>query len=188
MSVDAGLVQRAQQGDEQAFATIVEVISNRFLSVAQRILHDAQLAEDATQQVFVKLWRHLPGLKDPTRFEAWSYRLLVKACYTEHGRRRRWKAESSLQPTDAPPGPDAYRGVIERDELDRALRRVSVDHRAVLVLHYYLDLPQDEVAEALGVPVGTVYSRLHRAHQALRGVLEADARTPEAPLPTEVAR
>jgi RNA polymerase sigma factor (sigma-70 family) len=89
MVMNTDLVTRAQRGDERAFATIVEDVGDRFLGVAHRILHDAQLAEDATQQAFVKLWKHLPSLRDPSRFDAWSYQLLVKACFSEAKRHRR---------------------------------------------------------------------------------------------------
>jgi RNA polymerase sigma-70 factor (ECF subfamily) len=186
--MDADLVARAQRGDERAFANIVEAIGHRWLGVAQRILYDPRLAEDATQQALVKLWRHLPGLRDPARFEAWSYRLLVKACYSEGGRRRRWLADVSLRRFDQPTASDDVATVLDRDELERGLRRISVDHRTVLVLRYYLDLPLDQVAAALDVPFGTVSSRLNRAHEALRGVLEADARTSPHPSPSEATR
>jgi RNA polymerase sigma-70 factor (ECF subfamily) len=66
--------------------------------------------------------------------------------------------------------------VADRDELDRGFRRISIDHRAVVVLHYYLDKPLDEVARILEIPVGTAHSRLHHAMRALRAALDADAR------------
>lgn len=176
VTMNAALVIRAQRGDEQAFASIVVEMSERFLSVAHRILHDAQLAEDACQQAFLKVWKHLPGLRDPSRFESWSYQLLVKACYSEAKRHRRWKSDLSLRVTEPATTSDGLGDVIVRAHLEQALRRLSIDQRAVLVLRYYLDLPVDEVAVALGVPSGTVKSRLHRAHEALRGMLEADAR------------
>ena len=186
--MNADLVIRAQRGDERAFASIVEAVSDRFLGVAHRILHDAQLAEDASQQAFVKLWKHLPGLRDPSRFEAWSYQLLVKACYSEAKRHRRWKTDLSLRLTDPPTALDGLGSVVVRDELEQGLQKISLDHRAVLVLHYYIDLPIEQVAVALDIPPGTVKSRLHRAHQALRGALEADARPMTAPTGSEVAR
>lgn len=186
--MDADLVRRAQQGDERAFAAIVEAIGARHLGVAQRILHDTQLAEDATQQALIKLWRHLPSLRDPARFDAWSYRLLVKACYSESGRHRRWRSDLGLRQADRPTVSDDMATVIDRDQLERGLRRISIDHRTVLVLRYYLDLPLDQVAEALDVPYGTASSRLNRAHDALRGLLQADARTSARPSPSEATR
>ena len=84
------LVQRAQDGDEQAFASLAVAVGNRLHAVAHRILRDADLAEDATQQALLAIWRDLPQLRDPQRFDAWSYRLLVRACYAEGRRSRSW--------------------------------------------------------------------------------------------------
>lgn len=186
--MDTDLVTRAQRGDEAAFASIVEAVTDRFLAVSHRILHDAQLAEDATQQALVKLWKHLPRLRDASRFEAWSYQLLVKACYSEARRHRRWRADISLHVSDPPSVPDRIGHIIARDQLEQALRRISVEHRAVLVLRYYVDLPVEEVAVALDIPSGTVKSRLHRAHQTLRGALEAGVRPIPFPSSSEVPR
>jgi RNA polymerase sigma-70 factor (ECF subfamily) len=72
---------------------------------------------------------------------------------------------------------NGFSSVVDRDQLERAFGRLSINHRAVVVLHYYLDLPLNEVAEAVGVPVGTVSSRLHYAIRAMRSALDADARS-----------
>ena len=88
--MDADLVRRAQGGDQEAFADMVYAIADRFLAVSHRILSDIYLAEDATQQALLSVWQDLPQLRDPARFEAWSYRLLVRACYTEGRKSRRW--------------------------------------------------------------------------------------------------
>jgi RNA polymerase sigma-70 factor (ECF subfamily) len=186
--MDTNIVRSAQRGDEQAFAIIAEAVLERFLGVAHRILRDIPLAEDATQQALLHVWRDLGDLRDPAKFEAWAYRLLVRACYTEARKRRRWHPDLLPVSKDEPTAPEGMTTVLERDQLERGLQRLSVDHRAVLVLYYYADLPLDEVAVALGVPVGTVKSRLHRAHQALRGALEADDRHTAAPYPLEATR
>lgn len=186
--VDADLIRSAQLGDQRAFTRIVEAVDDRFFGVARRILHDVQLAEDATQQALLNTWRHLPDLRDPTRFEAWSYQLLVKACYSESRRRRHWRLDVGLGWTDRPATSGDISNVIDRDQLERGLGRISLDHRTVLVLRYYLDLPLEQVAEVLGIPLGTVSSRLNRAHEALRGVLEADARLSARPSPSEAVR
>jgi RNA polymerase sigma-70 factor (ECF subfamily) len=73
---------------------------------------------------------------------------------------------------------DDLSSIVDRDELERGFRRLSIDHRMVVVLYHYLDLPLDRVAELLGVPVGTVHSRLHHAMRGLRAALDADARPP----------
>ena len=174
--MDADLIGRAQDGDEQAFASLAVAAGDRLHSVAFRILRDTDLAEDATQQALLAIWRDLPQLRDPARFGAWSYRLLVRACYTEGRRTRRWAPNVRLLPTDEPKVGDGMSSVVDRDQLERGFRRLSIDHRAVVVLHHYLDMPLDEVAETLGVPVGTVRSRLHHAMRGLRAALDADAR------------
>jgi RNA polymerase sigma-70 factor (ECF subfamily) len=182
--VDADLIGRAQRGDEEAFASLAVVAGDRLHAVAHRILRDTDLAEDATQQALLAIWRDLPQLRDPARFDAWSYRLLVRACYAEAGRTRRWAPNVRLLPADRPDEAEGLSSVVDRDQLERGFQRLSIDHRAVVVLHHYLDLPLAEVADVLGVPVGTVRSRLHHAMRGLRAALEADAR----PATQEVAR
>jgi RNA polymerase sigma-70 factor, ECF subfamily len=174
--VDAELIGRAQGGDEEAFASLAVAAGDRLHAVAQRILRDTDLAEDAAQQALLTIWRDLPQLRDPARFDAWSYRLLVRACYAEGRRTRHWTPNLHLLPADEPEVAEGLSSVVDRDQLERGFRRLSIDHRAVVVLHHYLDLPLDEVADALGVPVGTVRSRLHHAMRGLRAALEADAR------------
>jgi RNA polymerase sigma-70 factor (ECF subfamily) len=181
--VDAELIGRAQHGDEEAFASLALAAGDRLHAVAHRILRDTDLAEDATQQALLAIWRDLPQLRDPARFDAWSYRLLVRACYAEGRRTRHWTPVLRILPSDLPAGEDLS-SVVDRDQLERGFRRLSIDHRAVVVLHHYLDLPLDGVADVLGIPVGTVRSRLHHAMRGLRAALEADAR----PATQEVAR
>jgi RNA polymerase sigma-70 factor, ECF subfamily len=181
--MDTELVTRVQHGDEEAFASLAVAVGDRLHAVAHRILRDADLAEDATQQALLSIWRDLPKLRDPARFDAWSYRLLVRACYTEGRRSRQWRPNLRLLPADRP-GPDDLGLVVDRDQLERGFRRLSIDHRAVVVLHHYLDMPLEEVAETLGVPIGTVRSRLHHAMRGLRAALEADSR----PAPREATR
>ena len=182
--MDADLIGRAQRGDEEAFASLAVAAGDRLHRVAYRILRDTSRAEDATQQALLAIWRDLPQLRDPQRFEAWSYRLLVRACVTEGGKTNRWMPNLYLLPADEPHGADGTSAVHDRDQLERGFQRLSIDHRVVVVLHHYLDLPLDEVAETLGVPVGTVRSRLLFAMRGLRAALEADAR----PTTREAAR
>jgi RNA polymerase sigma-70 factor (ECF subfamily) len=174
--MDTELVRRAQGGDEQAFASLAVAAGDRLHAVAHRILRDIELAEDATQRALLSIWQNLPQLRDPANFDAWSYRLLVRACYAEGRRTRQWTPTLRLLPDDDPSTGEGMGEVVDRDELERGFRRLSIDHRAVVVLHHYLDLPLEAVAEALGVPTGTVRSRLHYAMRGLRAALEADAR------------
>jgi RNA polymerase sigma-70 factor (ECF subfamily) len=173
--MDAELVVQAQHGDEGAFASLAVAVGDRLHAVAHRILRDIDLAEDATQQALLSIWKELPRLRDPARFEAWAYRILVRACYTEVRRSRRSAPNLHLLPTSEPLAPDVVSGVADRDQLERGFRRLSVDHRAVVVLHHYLDLTIPQVADALGIPEGTVRSRLHYAMRGLRAAMTADA-------------
>ena len=175
--MDPDLVIRAQHGDDEAFARLAAACGDRLHAIAHRILRDVTLAEDATQQALLAIWQKLPRLRDPARFDAWSYRLLVNACYDEGRRRHLWKPGFRAVSDIETAAPDALDAVHARDELERGFRQLSIDHRAVLVLHLYLHLSVDEVAEALSVPAGTVRSRLHYAARAMRAALEADERS-----------
>jgi RNA polymerase sigma-70 factor, ECF subfamily len=174
--VETELVTRAQRGDRAAFGLLAADIATRFLAIARRILRDVDLAEDATQQALVAVWRDLPQLRDPARFDAWSYRLLVRACYAEGRRSRAWSPNLRILPADEPSVSGGLDEVIQRDQLETAIRRLSVDHRTVLVLHHYADMPLERVAQILEIPLGTVNSRLHHAMRAMRAALDADAR------------
>ena len=169
------VVEQAMRGDREAFGWLVGQTSDRMYAIATRILRDTHLAEDALQGAFITAWRQLPTLRDPDRFEAWLRKLLVHACYAEARRRRSWAANVRVLPVDGPAAPDELVSVPDRDALDRAFRRLTIEQRAVFVLHHHLGLPLVEIAENLGIPAGTARSRLHYATRALREAIEADA-------------
>jgi RNA polymerase sigma-70 factor, ECF subfamily len=171
--VERQLVTRAQSGDLEAFNRLVYATIDRFFAVAYRILRDQSSAEDATQHAMLQIWRQLPKLRDPDRFEAWAYRLLVNAAYAEHRRGRR---QAAVPWSVTHGSPDPFSRIADRDELERGFARLSAEQRTVLVLQHYLNLTHDEMAEILAIPVGTVRSRLHGARSAMRALLEADAR------------
>ena len=170
------LVERAMSGDHDAFSELARVAGGRLLVIARLILHDEAAAEDATQEALVAAWRHIHGLRDPDRFDAWLHRLLVNACRREARGRGRVSSREIQLPTFDAPQPDATQQLIDRDQLDRGFRRLDVDQRAVLVLYYYVGLRPEEAADVLGLPPGTVRSRLQRAIQAMRAALDADSR------------
>lgn len=176
VTVQPAIVKRAQNGDMAAFETLVREVSGRLVGVAFRILRELPTAEDAVQQALITAWRELPSLRDPERFDAWLYRILVRACAAEARRSGRWRPGVRDISPDAPADSTALGRVAERDELERGFRRLTPDQRAVIVLRYWRDLRQEEIAETLGIPVGTVKSRLHHATTALRAALEAEAR------------
>lgn len=180
--MDRTLVERAAHGDANAFEDLVRLSSTRLFGIAQRITRDHHLAEDVLQQTFVTIWDELPNLRDPDRFEAWSYRLIARAAITASRRERRGGAIVQMLPDDADASraPDDYRAIADRDQLDRAFRTLKPDQRAVLVLQHYAGLTLVEVADALGIPVGTVASRTHYATRAMRAAIESDERALEA--------
>lgn len=169
------LIDRAQRGDREAFGALAAASIDRLHAIASRVVHDPGRAEDAVQTALLKAWRDLPSLREPARFDAWLHRLLLRACYDEARRHRSFSALVDVV-HDEPRQPDASSGVADRDQLDRAFRRLPIDQRAVVVLHHYADLPLTDVADVLAIPVGTARSRLHYALRTLRSAVEADDR------------
>jgi len=172
--LDRDLVEQARRGDRESFTVLVHQVSDVLYAIAFRILRDPGLAEDALQNALVLAWRRIPKLRDTERFEAWVHRILVHACYDESQRARRWTATVRVLPIDGPSTPDGTDAVADRDELERAFRRLPIEQRAVFVLHHYLGLPLVEIAELLEIPAGTARSRLHYAIAGLRDALTAE--------------
>jgi RNA polymerase sigma-70 factor (ECF subfamily) len=174
--VQRELVDRAKQGDEEAFDTLARSVGDRCMAIAFRILRDVDLAEDAVQAALIKAWQEIRSLRDPDLIEPWLHRILTNACYAEARRRRRWSEALRILPAEPAYGRDDFLTVNDRDQLERAFRRLTVEQRAVLVFHHYLGLPLSEVAIRLEIPLGTAKSRLHHATHALRASIDADAR------------
>ena len=172
------LVERAMTGDRDAFTELQRASIDRLYAIARLILRDSDRAQDATQEAYIAAWRRLGGLRDPDKFEPWLRRLLVNACYQEaRTEKRRANAEGQVRPIDTGSS-DPANVSADRDELSRAFAALAPDQRALIVLHYHLGLPMHETALILGLPVGTVKSRLNRTKQQMRATLEADARLP----------
>lgn len=173
--VEAGvtidLVERARRGDHAAFETLASAAYHRLYAIAARIIRDQYAAEDAVQEALVRAWRDLPGLRDPDRFDAWLHRLLVHACADQGRRARRHRSELSGWQGDVREMADDVTRVDDRDEIDRAFLGLSIEHRSAIILVHYVGMTAVEAAAILGVPPGTVYSRLHYAAQQLRGRL-----------------
>jgi RNA polymerase sigma factor (sigma-70 family) len=174
--MDRQLVVLAREGDHDAFARLVAASVGRLNAIARLILRDYSLAEDAVQDAFVDAWRSLPGLRDPDRFDAWLTRLLVRSCQDLRRRARRRVIELPLLTGDGPLVADHQTAFAVTDQIERGLQGLTIDQRTVLVLSFYLDLPVAEAASILGIPAGTMKSRLHRAILALRATVDADDR------------
>jgi RNA polymerase sigma-70 factor (ECF subfamily) len=169
------LVERAMVGDREAFTELGRLWIDRLYTIARLILRDGERADDATQEALLAAWRDIKGLRDPDRFEPWLRRLLVNACYREARRERRHTRLMTRIPAVGI-APDPALLVTDRDELAATFQRLTPEQRALIVLHYYVGLPVAETALALGLPVGTVKSRLYRTTQQMRATLDADAR------------
>jgi RNA polymerase sigma-70 factor (ECF subfamily) len=153
-----------------AFTDLADQHLDTSYRLAHAILGDRAEAEDATHDALVTAWRQWSSLRDQAKFEAWFHRILVNTCRNrlrQAGRRRTDDLSASL----AVSGADPIRSADDRQQMGDALGRLSPDHRTVLALRYYLDLPIDQIASRLGVPAGTVNSRIHYALKELRSAL-----------------
>jgi len=149
----------------------------RLDAAARLILRDPDRAQDAVQETLVRCWRDLPTLRDADRFDAWLHRLFLNACRDELRQVKRRSVEVVLPEINPLAVSDSQSASADRDQIERGVRHLDADHRTVIVLHYYLGLPLPDAAAALGIPLGTAKSRLHRATQALRAALDADSRS-----------
>ena len=183
------LVERAKAGDHDAFSILVRRSFPRLRGIASLILRDQDRAQDAVQESLVLAWRHIRAVRDPDAWDAWLYRTTVRACYRlARTERRRDLVELHVELDPETPGAlDLATSVVDRDLLGRELGRLPIDQRAVMVLHFYLDLPLTEVAGILDIPTGTAKSRLHRGLEALRSTMVAD-RNPTVALAVERTR
>jgi RNA polymerase sigma-70 factor (ECF subfamily) len=171
------LVERAMHGDQEAFGVLAERSQDRLVGTAGLLLHDADAAQDAAQDALIRAWRDLPTLRDPDRFSPWLYRVLLNSC-ADHRRKQQRHSHQALLPEHGGETSDEAQSMAERDAIAAALDRLSDEHRAVVVLRYYVGLSQPEIATAIGEPLGTVKSRHSRAVSYLRADLAATERGP----------
>jgi RNA polymerase sigma-70 factor (ECF subfamily) len=181
-SVEVALVRRAQRGDHEAFEAIVGGSIDRLFALASLMTRDHALAEDAVQDAFTRAWRDLPRMREPERLAAWLSRLTVNASYDLLRRRRHVRRALPLDA--APQLPGEWASDVDRIDLAAAYGRLPAEQRAVVVLHYYVGLPLDEIAVTLDVPPGTVRSRLNTALRSMRawlGPVDRSIRPASAP-------
>lgn len=164
-------VARASAGDRAAFDRIIDARLEPTFRTALAILGDEADARDACQEAFIAAWRDLPRLREPERFDAWFGRILVNACRDGlRSRRRRHVREIDVDEASRAALPSRGRPVDERiaarDALERAFERLSVAERTILALHHLEHRPLTEISGILGIPEGTVKSRLHAARRS----------------------
>jgi RNA polymerase sigma-70 factor (ECF subfamily) len=180
---EALLIDRARSGDRDAFESLVDARLATTFRTAMAILGNEADARDATQDTFVRVWRDLAGLRDLDRFDQWFGRILVNTCRSAaRGRGRRSVREVAVTAMpgagvgfDPPAQPRDLRSSSD-DMVSRALDRLSLAERTLLVLHYYEELSLIEIADRTGVSAKTVKSRLFSARRALERVLQVDRR------------
>src|SRR3954447_6287927 len=146
LRVTPELVDLARNGDRDAYERVARDSAPGLFLVASRILGDRDAADDAVQQTLVAIWRDFRSLRDPSKFEAWSYRIVVRNCRAENRRRRLNVRVMDLSESIAARTDEAS-AIAARDELGRAFKMLSTDQRTVLVLHFLVGLPLDQIAE-----------------------------------------
>lgn len=168
---DEELVRRFVDGDREAFAGLVERHHTRVYNIAYRMLGGREDALDAVQDVFLTCVRKLAGFRGQSAFTTWLHRVTVNVCLDTL--RRRWREQPSGDELPEISVPDTSDSTVEAVDVQRALLQVPEEFRTVLVLHDIEGQPYDTIAEILGVPIGTVKSRLHRGRvtlgRAIRG-------------------
>ena len=179
------LIERASQGDHDAFGELVGAHLVRLDTAARLILRDPDLARDAVQEATLRAWKNLRGLRESSRFGPWLHRLTVNACLDIARKRRGRFFEVELTPLHDAPVPDPTSRVADALYVERMLAAIDPAQRAVVVLHYYLDLTLPETAAALGIPVGTAKSRLNRALEAMRIRVADERESPATATATE---
>lgn len=167
----AALVGAARRGDRIAFERLVEPEVPKALGAARILLGSSADAADAVQEALLSAWRGLSGLRDPEAFPAWFRRHVVRAA----GRIAKRPRVVDLEAIDAA-GPDDLERAIERRQLGRAFDRLDDRDRMLLTLHHFWGLPVAETAGHLGIPAGTVKSRVHHAMTRLRAAYDAEGR------------
>jgi RNA polymerase sigma-70 factor (ECF subfamily) len=163
---DEELVRRFRAGREEAFVALVERHERRVYNLAFRMLGKAEDARDATQDAFLSCFRKLSSFRGDAAFSTWLHRIAVNACYDSLRKRARTPVVSAEAPEPAPSPDHADRAAAAAD-VQQALLAVPDEFRVVLVMHDAQDLPLEEIAGILQIPLGTVKSRLHRGRVAL---------------------
>jgi len=178
-SADLRLIERCKAGDEAAFADLVDRHKDLVYGLICRVLGDRERADDLAQEVFLRVHRGLPYFRGEASLTTWIFRIVLNLCAQARARRQ---PDLSLDETDSAgrrhPEPSridrAYDDLELRDRLDKAMAQLPDTHRVLVAAHYLEGVLYETLADALGMPLGTVKTTLYRAKRRLREILEAE--------------
>lgn len=172
------LIRRYQKGDELAIGALIRRYQNYVYRLCYLVMHNEQDAEDMTQETFVRAFQALPRyeIREGISFEAWLYRIAVNRCRSRMRRKwyqvLPWPSPAPQITADLETQPDRLVMQDERrGEILAAINSLGEKHRLVVILRYYAGFSNEEIAQTLRIPSGTVRSRLHTARQRLKGLL-----------------
>lgn len=180
MNNEQAYIQRAQKGDQEAFAALVDEHQRYIYNLALRVLKDENEALDLTQETFVRAWTALPNFRGQSQFRTWLYRIVTNLCYNRLPHLRRSLMDlgddviSEMPETDLSLDNPA-RGVESRElrsHLHQAMEALDENYRLLITLRYQNELSYEEMASMLNLPLGTVKTGLFRAKEQLRRALE----------------
>ena len=180
MEPEQSLIQRAQKGDPEAFATLVDEHQRYVYNLALRVVRDENEALDLTQETFVRAWTALPNFRGQSQFRTWLYRITTNLCYNRlPGLRRSLNDLGDDVLPDVPESEDTASNplrVLESNEiriqLHQAIDQLDANYKILIVMRYHDELSYEEIASLLNLPLGTVKTGLFRAREKLRFALQ----------------
>jgi RNA polymerase sigma-70 factor, ECF subfamily len=173
---ERALIERCRAGDDSAFSELVDRYKNLVYAMVCRMVSDRTQADDLAQDVFLKVHRGLPYFRGDARLSTWIYRIVANVCSEARGRHspevpidagREDRPRVELGASDG-----AFADMELRDRLNKALAQLPEHYRFLVAAHYLDGIQYEALAEALGVPLGTVKTHLYRAKRRLRELLE----------------
>lgn len=171
---ERALIERCRKGDDEAFAELVARYKDLVYAMVARLTHDRSQVDDLAQDVFLKIHRGLPYFRGDARLSTWIYRIVSNVCFQVRGRPRREvsiEGDPERRPWD-PGAADAAFGHLElKDRLEKAIAQLPEQERFLIAAHHLKGVQYEALAEALGMPLGTVKTHLHRAKRRLRELL-----------------
>jgi RNA polymerase sigma-70 factor (ECF subfamily) len=169
------LVERCRRGEVGAFEELVDQYKNLVFAMITRTLPDRSQAEDAAQDVFLRIHRGLPYFRGEARLSTWIYRIVVNVCIQDRGRGTSLSLDDDNARVAPPAAADRHAQDLElRDRLEKAIAQLPAQYRLLIAAHYLRGVQYEELAEAMNLPLGTVKTQLHRAKRQLRLLLETD--------------